>query len=184
MLIEEHGLEKLSMRDVARRLGVSHQAPYKHFASREHILAEIIARTFDEFASYLERHTPDSAQPFEDLHSMGVAYLDYAHQYPLKYRLMFNTPLPEPENHKGMMKNAQKAFSILEDRLSRMRLRPIDENAPPSPRLDAMFIWSTLHGFASIMQSDTLDTLEMNEHDLNMALERVMQRMSLAIGKM
>ena len=43
-IIEDAGLEALSLREVARRLGVSHQAPYKHFPSRDHIVAEILAQ--------------------------------------------------------------------------------------------------------------------------------------------
>ena len=41
-VIAERGVEGLSMRDVARRLGISHQAPYRHFESRDHLLAEIM----------------------------------------------------------------------------------------------------------------------------------------------
>ena len=183
-IIEERGIDNLSMRDVARRLGVSHQAPYKHFASREHILAEVISRIFDEFATHLDKSTPNTAHPFEDLHAMGIAYLRYADRNPLKYRLMFNSPLPEPDLHEGMMKNARKAFSILEAKLSALHLRPVEGRPEPAPQLDAMFIWSTLHGFASIMQSDTLDTLGMSRQDMKDAHERIMQRMSMAIQQM
>ena len=45
-IIAEGGIDSLSLRDVARRLGVSHQAPYKHFPSRDHILAEVVGRRF------------------------------------------------------------------------------------------------------------------------------------------
>jgi len=43
-IIQEQGVEQLSLRDVARRLGVSHQAPYKHYANRDALLAEVVAR--------------------------------------------------------------------------------------------------------------------------------------------
>ena len=45
-IVGEAGLEALSLREVARRLHVSHQAPYKHFPSRDHILAEVVGRAF------------------------------------------------------------------------------------------------------------------------------------------
>ena len=45
-IIAERGLENLSLREVARKLGVSHQAPYKHYPSRDHLLAEVMRRCF------------------------------------------------------------------------------------------------------------------------------------------
>jgi AcrR family transcriptional regulator len=53
--IAEHGIEQLSLRDVARRLGVSHQAPYKHYPSRDHLLAEVMRRCFEGFAALSTR---------------------------------------------------------------------------------------------------------------------------------
>ena len=53
--IREKGVEALSLRDVARRLKVSHQAPYKHFSSKDHLLAEVISRCLRDFADHLKR---------------------------------------------------------------------------------------------------------------------------------
>jgi AcrR family transcriptional regulator len=91
-IIGETGIEELSLREVARRLGVSHQAPYKHFPS-DHLLAEIVSRAFAAFAQHLDARRR-SQNPHEDLAAMGRAYLDYAREHPLHYRLMFGTPLP------------------------------------------------------------------------------------------
>jgi len=177
-IIEEAGVENLSMREVARRLGVSHQAPYKHFHSREHILAEVIARIFEEFAAYLDDR-PVEAEPRADLLAMGIRYLGYARAHPLKYRLMFNTALPEPSQHQDMMSNAQKAFSLLHQRLTDMPLRPVQSG--PAAKLDAVFIWSTLHGLASILQSDVVQTLDISDDDLRAAEGRIFERMGAAL---
>jgi AcrR family transcriptional regulator len=179
-VIEDAGLEALSLREVARRLGVSHQAPYKHFPSRDHILAEILARCFDEFAAFLDQRS-EGAPPPEDLRGMGARYMTYARLHPVKYRLMFNTPMPNPDEHPDMMRNAQRAFALLRDRLATMRLRPAGAPRRSSASLDAMFVWSTLHGLASILQSDTLRTLQMSERDLQNAISRCFARLSLAL---
>jgi len=180
-IIEEAGIEKLSLRDVARRVGVSHQAPYKHFPSRDHILAEIVARCFDEFAVFLGTRPP-SDQPHEDLQAMGLLYLEYAQRHPLKYRLMFSTPLPDPRRHPRMMQNAHHAFSILRDRLQGMPLRQTEPQSTRSADLDAMFIWSTLHGLSSILHSDMLAALKMSELDQRRSVQRCFARLSLALS--
>lgn len=179
-VIEEKGVEGLSLREVARRLGVSHQAPYKHFPSRDHILAAVVARCFAEFAAHLEAR-PARSDPFEDLGEMGLAYLEYARLNPLKYRLMFNSPLPEGAEHKEMLDQAQHGFALLRDRLRTMTLRDPGGAISEPEKHDALFILSTLHGFASLMQSDVLDTIGLDPDERKVALDRMMRRLGLAL---
>lgn len=179
-VIEEAGVEGLSLREVARRLGVSHQAPYKHFPSRDHILAAVVARCFEEFAAHLEAR-PARSDPFEDLGQMGLAYLEYARRNPLKYRLMFNSPLPDGAEHKEMLGHAQHGFSLLHHRLQTMTLRDPGGAIAEPAKHDAMFILSALHGFASLMQSDVLDTIGLTDEERTVALDRMMRRLSLAL---
>lgn len=157
-IIAEVGLEGLSLREVARRLGVSHQAPYKHFPSRDHLLAEVVARTFADFATHLDSR-PSHDDPAQDLAGMGYAYLDYASRHRLEYRLMFGTPLPDPQQHPGMLATARHAFSLLQDGLRRLRAARGQHADPERIDRDALFVWSALHGAASVMQASALATL-------------------------
>ena len=178
-IIGEAGLEKLSLREVARRLNVSHQAPYKHFESRDHILAEVVSRAYAAFADYLNQ-LPAGATAEEDLGNMGRAYLAYAHAYPLHYRLMFETPLPEPEAHPEMMRRARHAFSLLRGAIARLPESPAaaDEEAVV---MDALFIWSTLHGLASILRSHSLGSLGIGGELSGSAGAAVLQRISTGL---
>ncbi len=54
-VIAEHGIEALSLREVARKLGVSHQAPYRHYPTRDHLLAEVMRRCFQQFALEIDQ---------------------------------------------------------------------------------------------------------------------------------
>jgi AcrR family transcriptional regulator len=158
-VIAEQGVEGLSMRDVARRLEISHQAPYRHFASRDHLLAEIMRRCFEDFAQFLDQSSKHN-QP-EELRSMGEAYLDYAAAKPLEYRLMFGTPWPEPADHPELVKHAVHAFDLLRQNLLKQHGQKGSEKK--QAELEAMFIWSLLHGYASIEQSNVMQHLVLSK---------------------
>lgn len=179
-VIADEGLEKLSLREIARRLGVSHQAPYKHFPSRDHILAAVVARCFARFAETLEDRAK-AEDPFADLGNMGLAYLDFAESEPLAYRLMFNTPLPDGVTHPDMLARAEYAFDLLYARLETLPLRDPEHLIADPIKHDAMFIWSALHGLASLMQSDATKTVGMTEAEKAVAVERLMKRLSMSL---
>lgn len=175
-IIETEGVENLSMREVSRRLDVSHQAPYKHFPSRDHILAEVVRRAFEGFARYLDEKLR-TGDPYTDLTVMGRAYLDFARAHPLQYRLMFGTPLPDPAEHPAMMESAQQAFALLRDCLAQL-----PETQLHQAELDALFVWSTMHGFASIMQTHALDKLNLSVEVLENAARHTLYRVGVALG--
>ena len=180
-IITSEGVEKLSLREVARRLGVSHQAPYKHFPSREHILAEIVARAFADFGRRLSAHEI-SDDPDLDMGKMGRAYLDYASSQPLEYRLMFSTPLPDAEQHPGMMKEAKRAFALLCDGLRRKAELKKHHVSDEEITLDALFIWSGLHGLASISSSSAIATLGLDPKLLEASKDRMLRGFGQALA--
>jgi AcrR family transcriptional regulator len=177
-VIAEHGIEHLSLRDVARRLGVSHQAPYKHYPSRDHLLAEVIRRCFEAFAEYLGSGEPH-ADPRQDLATLGRRYLSYAQAHPLEYRLMFGTPWPDNAEQAGLVRDAKHAFDVLRRVLRRIH----GDRAAMRARVDkdAMFIWSNMHGLATIVQSNVMPHLGLAATVEARLAEHVLQMMGVAL---
>lgn len=176
-VIAEQGIEALSLRDVARRLGVSHQAPYKHYPSRDHLLAEVMQRCYASFAAHLDAR-PLTGKAEADLGSLGWAYLQHAQQHPLEYRLMFGTPWPEAADHPALVQAALHAFNRLREALARLRgpgnhATQIDQ--------DALFIWASLHGLASAMHSTLMDKLQLAPGVEAGAPAHLMKRLSDAL---
>lgn len=177
-VIAERGVEHLSLRDVARRLAVSHQAPYKHYPSREHLLAEVVRRCFEDFARYLDgRARADDARA--ELRALGERYLAYAARHPLEYRLMFGTPWPEPAVHPELVRDAVHAFDILRGVLRRVHGTGREQRAKVD--LDAMFIWVNMHGLATIGQTEAITHLGLAPKVADKAADHVMTMMSLAM---
>jgi AcrR family transcriptional regulator len=179
-VIAERGIENLSLREVARKLGVSHQAPYKHYPSRDHLLAEVMRRCFRRFAAHLDAR-PRFDDPEQDLESLGLQYLAYARQHPLEYRLMFSTTWPESAEQAGLVGDATHAFDVLRGVLRRMHG---DSSAAmrDTVELDALYIWSTMHGLAGVMNGQCIDKLGLKAKVLKQAVRHAMDRMGIGLA--
>jgi len=177
--IAERGIENLSLRDVSRRLGVSHQAPYRHYPSRDHLLAEVMRRCFQHFAAHLDARARFD-DPEQDLESLGLQYLAYAQAHPLQYRLMFSTPWPERTEPAEWAREATHAFDVLREVLTRLH----GDAAALRERieLDALYIWSTMHGLAGVMNGQCIGQLDLKARVMKQAVRHAMDRMSLGLA--
>jgi AcrR family transcriptional regulator len=79
-VLEKEGLEALSLRELARRVGVSHNAPYRHFPDRDSLLAALAAEGFEILGDALQSRAR---------REMGEAYVEFALAHPQRFRLMF-----------------------------------------------------------------------------------------------
>jgi len=177
-VIAEKGVENLSLRDVARKLGVSHQAPYKHYPSRDHLLAEVMRRCFQNFAAHLDRRG-QFADPKEDLAALGRQYLSYARDHALEYRLMFDTAWPESAEHPDLIRDAVHTYDILRTVLRRMHGKSAAVNDKVD--LDALYIWSTVHGLAGVMNGNCIDKLNLKSRVLEQAIEHVIKMVEIGL---
>ena len=169
-VIAQDGIENLSLRDVARRLGVSHQAPYRHYPSRDHLLAEVMRRSYQQFAHHLDARKPNP-DPHLELHALGEQYLSFALSHPLEYRLMFNTAWPKSADHPDLIRDANHAFDILRWVLAKVHGVPSPTTAVD---LDALFVWSTMHGLAGILGANCTDHLTLRPTVHKQAVAHVM----------
>lgn len=181
VIISSAGVEKLSMREVARRIGVSHQAPYRHFASRDHVLAEIVRRAFADFAQAL-RATAKTDDPVADSLAMGFAYVQFALAEPLKYRLMFGGTLPDPVDHPDMMRGARDAFDVLRRALIRLFTARGQQSDRETIDREALFVWSSLHGLVSLLRTDAIATLDLAPSARAEFIAHALKKVGAALG--
>ena len=89
-LLDDEGLDALSMRNLADRLGIRASSLYKHFASKEALEAALISRGFEEQGALFDAALGSAAEPIA---AMAEAYRAYAHRHPHLYRLMYDRTL-------------------------------------------------------------------------------------------
>jgi AcrR family transcriptional regulator len=131
-ILEKEGLGALSLREAARRAGVSHAAPYRHFPDRERLLADLAAQGFELLNAELRKRAEGE---------MGLGYLEFALAHPQRFRLMFGGQLSFNDYAElraageGRYEDLQEVFGSLGD------------DAP----LAAAVAWALVHGLASLI---------------------------------
>ena len=142
------------MREVARRAGVSHQAPYHHFGDREGILAAIAMDGFTRLHAAMKKSVANLTDPVARLNAIGVAYLTFAVKFPAHFKIMFRSELVAIHEHQHLHENAESAFafvtSIVGDVVSKRG--GAKETLP-----FVIAAWSLVHGAATLLLEGKLD---------------------------
>ena len=145
-LLDESGPGALSMREVARRAGCTHQAPYHYFANREAILAALVHEGFDELADRLA--SAHEGLESKDLRAIltasGNAYVEFALRHPGVFRVMFRPDVCDPERFPEVVQAGGRARG----ELTRLVKVVLGDDAPLE--VEVLF-WSGVHGLASLL---------------------------------
>ncbi len=144
-LIAERGLDRFSLRETARRAGVSPAAPAHHFGDSRGLLTAIAAAAFAELAEALEAADAHGARE-ERIAAQGMAYVRFALGRPARFDLMWRKALLDGEDP-ALAAAGDRAFAVL-DRAVRGDA-PL--SGPADPRLaPSIAAWSVVHGFARL----------------------------------
>ncbi|MEP7103017.1 MAG: TetR/AcrR family transcriptional regulator [Burkholderiales bacterium] len=106
-LLDEGGPDAVSLREAARRLGVTATATYRHFADKESLLAALAVRGFDAFAAALAQAA--AAGGAVPLTGMGQAYVRFAVARPGRFRLMFGPAVADRARHPELQAAIERA---------------------------------------------------------------------------
>lgn len=151
-VIEEQDVAAVSLRKVARRLGVTNAAPYHHFRDKTALLAAVAAEGFRNLDAAAQRAAEANPDPWDALHALGLAYITTAIHHPAHYQVMFRSDLHELEDD-DLETRSRDAFGHLVAALEGIR----DALGAPGPVMPlALFAWSAVHGFASLWTQGAL----------------------------
>ncbi|UUU33364.1 TetR/AcrR family transcriptional regulator [Streptomyces sp. CA-210063] len=142
-VIAAEGPSALSLRDLARRAGVSHAAPAHHFKDRTGLLTAIAAEGHALLAATLAEAG--------DLREAGGRYVRFAREHPAHFQVMFR---PELLREDDLELTTARALSREQLRTAVTTARP--ENPDTDPRLAGIAAWSLSHGFATLLLSGNL----------------------------
>ncbi|MHC2299242.1 TetR/AcrR family transcriptional regulator [Rhizobium mongolense] len=155
-VLSESQSTEFSLRELARRAGVSHNAPYKHFADKRELLAAVSAVGFELLAKQMTDATKELDSPRERLAAIARAYVYGGVDNPALYRLMFGGYLTGQDNGRPAVERtaAENMKALLVDAISDGALgRLIPNTAANTRKIDGaiLIFWSQMHGLTLLL---------------------------------
>ena len=152
VLMTEEGIAALSLRELARRIGVTYGAPHHHFPEKVELFAAIAEEGFAALIARVQERlvaAPDA--PAERLRIVGRTYLDFATTETVRYAVMFLPELRDRERFRALHATGGRALELL---AAGFEATGVPRATAPAR---AVACWSTLHGFAMLVNQGFLD---------------------------
>jgi len=142
-ILEEESLSALSLRAVARRAGVSHAAPYRHFPNHEALLVELASEGFSELKAEIVEATGTVGAEPDRIAAVGAAYMRFVARRPALARLMFGPQLPNREAFPSLAEAADGIGDEIGKALHDSAL--------------GLAVWAAVHGLAMLVLENVID---------------------------
>lgn len=180
-VISEIGPQGLSIREVARRAGVSHAAPYRHFADRDELILAVVEQGFE-----LMQHTMQAEKaaapndPLNQFAASGLAYVNFALAHPAYYRVMFSGDLLSSTGNLSLRHTSSEALQEMVANLT--ECQQLGVLRAGDPVIQALTILSTIHGFVSLVNDNRIGHLIGNPYSLEGIRDAVLAMIFEGLG--
>ena len=164
-ILAREGVGGLSLRKVARNAGVSHTAPYAHFADKQALIAAISTngheKIYGRIAGILEQYPDD---PLRQLVETAWAYAEFGFEEPDHFRITFSGVVERERDCPALVEMAGKNFRVVRALIIRCQAAGI--LSPGEPDLVAVGVWGLVHGFVSLVQQGQVSRSVLDRYSL------------------
>jgi AcrR family transcriptional regulator len=171
-ILAEEGMDGLSLRNVARRIGVSHTAPYNHFSDKQALLAAISTAGYEQLYTILSNVFEQTKNtPSEVIPEIAWSYFQFALENPAKFKLMFSGALEEEREHPNYIEISRKSIALFEEIIAYCQ----SKGQLPQGRVDELFVklWSLVHGYTYLMLENQFPIEYQQDRDRKEVLQRI-----------
>ncbi len=155
-MISEEGISALSLRKLAKEVGVSATAAYNHFEDKDALLVAIKSEAFDRFHLYITTYCPGSDDPEEHLRCLARAYLSFGVEFPDVYWLMTNIKVNPERFTAEDAESAVRSEKYLHETVQKIILKNGGEPCEFNTSLGSLVCWSFVHGLTQLVLSGTI----------------------------
>lgn len=154
-MVAERGLAGLSIRQIARQVGVTHSAPYRHFKAKDELLAAMAVVGFEHLHQKMERAVDEREEALDKIYACGLAYVNFAVRNPAKFRVMFSAYARQKEKSAELAEAYENGYSVLVDTIEECQRVGVIRSGSTEER--AMAAWACVHGLASLFVNGIID---------------------------
>ena len=151
-IVAAEGVYGLTLRKTARRAGVSHNAPYAHFADKQSLIAAIAleghVKIHTIIEQVIERHPND---PFKQLVNLAWAYVQFGLESPAHYKITFSGLIENEKNYPSFVEVSQHSLQLLQKIVGDCQAAGIFYSNGQPEGLLAVSAWSLIHGLVSLV---------------------------------
>jgi len=177
-ILSRDGVQGLSLRKAARIAGVSHAAPYAHFADKQALIAAISTeghkRLHARVTSVLEAHPAD---PLRQLVEVAWAYVQFGLEEPAHFRVTFSGAVEKEHEYPALVEMTGRNFGMVRDLVRRCQAAGI--LATGEADLIALTVWGLVHGFVSLLQEGQVSHTLLDRHKRRELLILVLDQVTL-----
>jgi AcrR family transcriptional regulator len=170
--IEQDGATALNLSQLAKKIGVSQPAVYRHFPNKQALAMSVAEKGFKQLTENLQQAIqPIQGDVFESISGITTAYVEFALHHPELARLMFSMKerVNDPTLHDISKAAAAPLFGIVENAKSQDSLR--NQDIDKTVRI----IWATIHGLAMLLIDDQMPLVSQSDHALTDHIEATAQ---------
>ncbi len=177
-ILAHEGIGSLSLRSVARRVGVSHSAPYAHFADKQALIAAISTEGFRRLHNQMEEAIRgEIGNPARQLTACGKAYIRFATEQHDIFKIMFSSIIDKEKEYADFVETSQATFHLLVKMVEDCQAAGVLRPAPAE--LLAVTIWSQVHGLVSLALERQISHYMLDEYQLENILHFTLSQFAL-----
>jgi AcrR family transcriptional regulator len=163
-MVTEEGAWNFTLREVARRTGVSHMAPYNHFEDKSALLAEVAALGFESLRTTMDAAArAQTRSTRKALAGTSVAYVRFGVEHPAHYRLMFGAELADKTRYPNLLAASDATFAVLTGVLERGQAA--GQVRRELVRDQAVAAWSLVHGLTTLIIDQRVSFLDISSEE-------------------
>jgi AcrR family transcriptional regulator len=181
-ILSKEGADAITLREVARRAGVTHAAPYRHFDGKEALLAAVAEEGFLQLKHDIESSAAGDGDSLDRLERFGEAYVRFALKNPAHYRLMYGPEFAHRAAHPALQEASRAAFALLFGAVRACQDAKLVRDGDTIHI--ALTMWSMVHGLSLLIMDRQLEDAGVGRAQNDAVIQTAMSTMRDGLARL